>query len=119
MAGGVDLAVEEIDEGVAGLLAGEVSSKDGGDVGMVRPGQVVDTGRVGDDNCVVAVRGDGLDDVVTVPVRGKVGAVSSLLGPGLEHDNADFGNSAGNDQGADVVVGDVSVVEEVLDDTAV
>lgn len=37
-AAGVDVAVEDVDEGVAGFLAGQAGEEDGCDVGVVDPG---------------------------------------------------------------------------------
>lgn len=81
MAGGIHVAVEDVDKGVAGFFAGEVCGKDGGDVLVVSPGEHVDAGRVSDNDSVVALRCDRLDDGVAVPVDVKRGTVSTFLSP--------------------------------------
>lgn len=58
---------------------------------MVGPGEVVDSGGVGDHDGVVAVGGDGFDDIVSVPVELEGDAVGCFFGPGLEEYEADGG----------------------------
>lgn len=85
---------------------------------MVGPGQVVDSRGVGDDDGVVAVGGDGFDDVVSVPVELEGDAVGGFFGPGLEEDKAD-GGGFGDGEGGDVAGGYEGVVKPLLDQSAV
>ena len=120
VAGRVDLAVEDVDDRVSGLLAGEVGSEDGGDIGVVGEGKEVDSGRVGDNDGVVASLGNVVDNLVTVPVNVEVLAVGGLLGPSLQEHNARLG-LLGDPERPDVsvVVRNKSVVQPVLDESAV
>lgn len=113
---GVDITVEEIGQRVARLLTRVVGSKDGGDVLVVSPGQGIDAGRVGDDNGVVTPGGNLFDDFVAVPVNTEVLAVSSLLGPGLQHNDADVRKAANQGKLTKFCLDDLSVVKEVLND---
>ena len=85
---------------------------------MVGPGQVVDSGGVGDDDSVVAVGGDGLDNVVSVPVELEGDAVGCFFGPGLKEYEADRGG-LGDSECGDVAGSYESVVEPLLDKGAV
>lgn len=118
LSGGVDLAVKDVDNAVARLLAREVGSDDGSDVGVVSEGKEVDARRVGNNDRVVAGSSDGCDNVVTVPVDVERLAISSLLGPGLQENEADF-RLFGNPERPDIGVGEESVVQPVLDKSAV
>ena len=118
VAGGVNVTIEDIDDGVTGFLAGVVGSDDGGDVGVAGPGEDVDAGGMGDDDCVVARLGDGLDNIVAVVVHCQALAVGTFFGPGLQEDQAGVGGG-GNPKIGDIVGRNLGVVQEVLDKSIV
>ncbi|KAI6757905.1 hypothetical protein HG531_003730 [Fusarium graminearum] len=101
--GGVDITVEEVDEGVARLLTGVVGGEDGGNVGVVGPGESVDTGG---------------DNLVTIPVDAEVSTISTLGSPGLEEDKADIRKSR-DPEVSDVGSGDECVVHPLLNKSSV
>ena len=75
----VDLAVEDVSDGVARLLAGDTSPDDGGHVLMLVPGLDQDgADSVHDDDSVVALRSDGVDKSVTLVPKCKVVAVTLI-----------------------------------------
>ena len=115
---GVDLAVEDVNDRVTGLLTGEVGSDNGSDVRVVGEGQKVDSRGVGDNDGVVAGSSDAGDNLVTVPVDVERLAVGSLLGPCLQEHKADL-RLLGDPERSDVGVGKKSVVQPVLDESAI
>lgn len=101
VSGGVNITIEDIDNGVAGFLAGVVGGENGSDVRVVGPREDVDTGGMGDDDCVVARLSDRLDNLVAVVVHCKVLTISTFLGPGLQEDQTGIGG------GGDPKIGDI------------
>lgn len=90
LAAGVDVAVQDVGDGVATLLAEHAAVEDSGDVLKLNPGiNKARTDSVDNDNSVVALGGDRLDKRVLVGVI-ELLAVGTFARKRVQEDQADF-----------------------------
>lgn len=119
----VDLAVEDVGDSIAGLLAWDTSPDDGGHVLMIIPGLDQDgTNSVHDDDGVVALRGDSVDKSVAIVPKCEVVTVAliaieddiTFASVCVREDNAGTFNLLGTvSEGSDL--SGCGVVEDALD----
>lgn len=123
----VDLAEEDVCDSIARLLTGDTSPNDGGNVLMLVPGLDQDsTDSVHDDDSVVALRSNGVDELVTSIPKGEVVAVTliaieddvSLTSVGVRKDNAGTADLESTVSKGGLLSGSV-VVDDALESAAV